>query len=162
MWPLVIVIATTLTAFLLRRSRWAALSLRISRWTFCVVMPLSLLYFPIQSGFRIHTPDCEWTFSLALAIYSLKNYAHFGGFTVFFILCWAQMPGVRRAMLWALAACIVLGLLVELAEGATGVHHCRMRDLIPDTAGALLGMLIVGAGTALFRLRRRSAHNVPS
>jgi hypothetical protein len=32
-----------------------------------------------------------------------------------------------------------MGVLVELAEGATGRGHCRLRDLIPDFAGAMLG-----------------------
>jgi len=45
-----------------------------------------------------------------------------------------------------------LGFLVEIAEGATGIHHCRMRDLIPDMAGACIGaiaVLIVRRLTAL-------------
>ena len=73
---------------------FAALFRRVSRWTYGVIMPMSLLYFPFRSGFRVHAVQCEWTFSLALAVY-------------------------------------VMGFLVEIAEGATGIHHCRMRDLIP-------------------------------
>jgi hypothetical protein len=44
---------------------------------------------------------------------------------------------------WAGVACIIMGLLVELAEGFSGKGHCRMRDLVPDSAGILLGAAIV-------------------
>ena len=36
-----------------------------------------------------------------------------------------------------------MGLFVELAEGISGEGHCRMRDLVPDAAGALLGAVYV-------------------
>ena len=36
-----------------------------------------------------------------------------------------------------------MGLLVELAQGISGAHHCRLRDLIPDAAGVVLGAGIV-------------------
>jgi hypothetical protein len=34
-------------------------------------------------------------------------------------------------------------LLVELAEGISGNGHCRLRDLIPDTVGIILGAGLV-------------------
>jgi VanZ family protein len=46
-------------------------------------------------------------------------------------------------MAWSFLACFAMGLLVEIAEGATGIHHCRMRDLIPDMAGACVGAIVV-------------------
>jgi hypothetical protein len=36
-----------------------------------------------------------------------------------------------------------MGALVEVAEGLSGRGHCRFRDLIPDSAGALLGATAV-------------------
>lgn len=53
---------------------------------------------------------------------------------------------------WAGVACIIMGLLVELAEGVSGKGHCRLRDLIPDSAGIVIGAVIVLLWT---RLRRR-------
>jgi hypothetical protein len=45
--------------------------------------------------------------------------------------------------MWAFLAVIVMGALVEIAEGVSGSGHCRSRDLIPDAAGGLLGAVIV-------------------
>ena len=47
------------------------------------------------------------------------------------------------AFAWAVVATIVMGVLVEAAEGVTGKGHCRLRDLIHDTVGALAGSVIV-------------------
>ncbi len=159
MWALPLVAVVTLVAFLLRRSRWAEVSLLVSRWTYAVVMPLSLLYFPMKAGWRVRPVDCEWTFGLRLAIYSLGNLPHMIMFAVFFILSYAQFPPSTRRLTWSFAVCLVMGFLVEVAEGATGIHHCRMRDLIPDMAGAVLGALIVVSTCAVWR---RRAMNRPS
>lgn len=39
-----------------------------------------------------------------------------------------------------------MGALVEISQGVTGKGHCRLRDLIPDAVGALLGSVIVCSG----------------
>jgi hypothetical protein len=75
-----------------------------------------------------------------LAIYSLTNYAHIVLFVLFFLMTSAQFrmshwPGFA----WSALAGITMGILVELAEGVSGNHHCRLRDLIPDAAGIVLG-----------------------
>lgn len=144
--PVVVVLFTTCIAWALQRSRWAEVSMGVSRWTYGVVMPLSLLYFPIKSGFRVHPVQCEWTFDWSLAVYPLRNTAHIALFVIFLILTWAQISRVKGALWWCLAASLVMGFMVEIAEGATGIHHCRMRDLIPDMAGAVIGALIVITG----------------
>jgi len=59
-------------------------------------------------------------------------------------------------MAWSFLACFALGFLVEIAEGATGIHHCRMRDLIPDMAGASLGAI------AVLIVRRLAALRTPA
>lgn len=142
MWILPVVAVVTCVALALRRTRWAAAALRASRWTYAVLIPLSLLYFPLKAG-GVRAVQCEWTFSFALAVYSLRNFPHIVLMAIFFLLTVAQLPRSRHSMAWAFAACFVMGLLVELAEGATGVHHCRMRDLIPDMAGACIGAAAV-------------------
>lgn len=120
--------------------------MRASRWSYCVVVPLSLLYFPIKSGFRVRPVQCEWSFNWALAVHSLRNTPHIAMFAIFLLLTWAQLPDTKRALWWSLAACFLMGFLVEIAEGATGIHNCRMRDLIPDMTGAAIGVLIIIVG----------------
>ena len=50
---------------------------------------------------------------------------------------------------------LTVGALLELAQGLTGAGHCRLRDLLPDPAGALLGWaLLVGLMAAHARWRQ--------
>ncbi len=44
---------------------------------------------------------------------------------------------------WAALATIAMGALVEVGQGVSGKGHCRLRDLIPDAAGVLLGSVLV-------------------
>ncbi len=153
------VAVVTCIALVLRRTRWSEAALRASRWTYSIGFPLSLLYFPLKAG-GLRPVECEWTFSASLAVYSLLNIQHLVGFAIFFMLSVAQLPNVKHALAWSFLACFALGFLVEIAEGATGIHHCRMRDLIPDMAGACLSaiaVLIVRRLTAL----RAPAGNTP-
>ena len=120
------------------------LSLRRVRWAYVMFVVLGLLYFPASVGFRLNPQPCELIPNMQLAIYSLTNYGHIVLFVLFFIMTSAQF---RMSQLsgyaWAALACIVMGILVELAEGISGAHHCRLRDLIPDTAGIVVGAGIV-------------------
>jgi hypothetical protein len=47
------------------------------------------------------------------------------------------------AFVWAGLATLAMGALVEIGEGVSGRDTCRLRDLVPDSAGALLGAAIV-------------------
>lgn len=143
MWLLAITIVATVVAFALRRTPWAALSLGVSRWIYAGFIILALLYFPAKSGFRVAWPSCEWQFGPELAGHSLTNYPHMVLFALFFLLTYAQLRGVQRAVPWTAAACLVMGSLVELAQGVTAYGHCRTRDLIPDAIGAIAGGGIV-------------------
>ncbi len=129
------------------------------RWAYATFIVLGLLYFPVSVGFVFNSRPCEWTFGLDLAVYSLTNFAHIVLFAVFFVMTIAQFRYelTWRTFGWSMLAVVVMGLLVELAEGLTGEHNCRMRDLIPDAAGGLLGAGLVYAGKMLwykFRERR--------
>ncbi|HEY0083121.1 MAG TPA: hypothetical protein VGB61_10050 [Pyrinomonadaceae bacterium] len=122
----------------------AVLSLRGVRWAYITFVLLGLLYFPASVGFRFDPRPCELAFGLSLAAHSLTNYAHIVLFAFFFLMTSAQLrmddwPGFARAAL----ATVVMGGLVELAQGLTGKGHCRSRDLIPDAVGILLGSAIV-------------------
>jgi VanZ family protein len=92
--------------------------------------------------------------SIPLAIYSLTNYAHIVLFVLFFLMTSAQFRMSHWwGFAWAALASITMGILVELAEGISGQGHCRLRDLIPDTAGIVLGAGIV---FLWIRIRRRA------
>lgn len=120
------------------------LSFRGVRWAYITFVILGLLYFPASVGFRLNPQPCEGIPDLPLAIHSLTNYKHIVLFVVFFLMTSAQFRMSHwSGYAWAVAACIVMGVLVELAEGISGNHHCRMRDLIPNTAGIVIGAGIV-------------------
>ena len=128
----------------------AVLSLRGIRWAYVGFIILGLLYFPLKVGFRFDPHPCELIFGGRLAIYSLTNFPHIVLFALGFILTAAQFDLSKwSSFLWSIALMILIGALVETLEGVTGQGHCRARDLIPDTAGALIGALIV---LALYRI----------
>jgi len=120
------------------------LSLRGKRWAYITYVVLGLLYFPASVGFRLNPQPCELIPNSALAIYSLTNYAHVVLFVWFFLITSAQFRMSQGSgYAWAALACIGMGILVEVAEGISGSGHCRLRDLIPDAAGIVLGSGIV-------------------
>ena len=116
-----------------------------NRWAYAAFVLLGLIYFPLTQGFQLSPKACELLPSVGLAIYSLRNYPHIVGFSFFFVLSYIQFDGARglSRFAWAALATLTMGALVELAEGISGLGHCRMRDLIPDAAGALLGATYV-------------------
>ena len=120
------------------------LALRGHRWAYFAFVVLGLLYFPARVGFHLTPRACELPVDRHLAVVSLTNYAHMLLFAPFFILSLAQFDGGGGwRFVWAFAATIVMGAPVEVAEGVTGSGHCRLRDLIPDGVGAVLGSLLV-------------------
>jgi hypothetical protein len=120
------------------------LALRGVRWAYVAFIVLALLYFPAKVGFRLSPHACELSFSPSLAAFSLTNYPHIVLFAVFFVLTSAQFrTATPSAFVWAVLVTLTMGALVEMAEGITGRGHCRLRDLIPDLAGALLGAVVV-------------------
>ena len=122
----------------------AVLALRGVRWAYVAFILLGLLYFPAKAGFRFDPHPCELTFGVSLAIHSLTNYAHIVLFTLFYVITSAQFRKSNwTPFIWAALITIVMGALVEIAEGVTGQGHCRSRDLIPDAAGGLFGCGIV-------------------
>ncbi len=130
-------------------------SMRGVRWAYITFVVLGLFYFPASLGFRLNPHPCEVAFDLPLAVHSLTNYKHIVLFTLFFIMTRAQL---RRsgwsAFAWAALATLVMGMLIELAEGVTGNGHCRSRDLIPDAVGTVLGAVVV----LLWNTIRRRPH----
>lgn len=134
MWPLIFLVLVVLGLLALRRVRWAYGSFVV----------LGLLYFPARVGFHLKPRVCQLAFNLPLAIHSLRNYPHIILFALFFVMTSAQFRSMTRsAFVQAGLLTLAMGVLVELAEGMTGKGTCRLRDLVPDSAGALLGAAVV-------------------
>lgn len=135
----------------------AILSLRGMLWAYVAFVLLGLLYFPARVGFHLNPTACVLAVDARLALFSLTNYAHIVLFAVFFLMTRTQVRGSGWTRLaWAGVITVIMGILVELAEGMTGRGHCRLRDLIPDTAGAIVGAAIVAAWGASRKRTLRS------
>src|SRR6266478_2210671 len=68
-------------------------------------------------------------------------------------MSWVQFRRSGARGIWALLATLLVGALVEIAEGMTmtGRGHCRVRDLVPDAAGALGAALLLAVWSRLSR-----------
>jgi VanZ family protein len=120
------------------------LALRGVRWAYVAFVVLGLLYFPSKVNFHLDPHPCQLAFDLPLAIHSLTNYAHIVLFALFFVMTSAQFRRLnRQTFAWSALATIVMGVLVEIAQGVTGEGHCRLRDIIPDAAGIFVASIIV-------------------
>ena len=129
------------------------LAFRGAKWAYFTFLVLGLLFFPARVGFHFHPQRCECALNLPLALFSLTNYKHILLWAIFFLMTAVQLRryGPRSQLLIAAGAALAMGIYVELAEGITGQGHCRLRDLVPDMAGATLGAILV---LALPRLRK--------
>jgi hypothetical protein len=141
-WFITVVFAVLAVLAFLRR-RWAY-------WTFVAG---GILFFPARVGFQFHPKPCECALTLFLALFSLTNYRHLVRLTIFFLMTAVRLRGarLRTQLLLATGAVLAMGIYVELAEGLTGEGHCRLRDLVPDLAGAIVGAFIL----KLWTLRQR-------
>jgi 4-amino-4-deoxy-L-arabinose transferase-like glycosyltransferase len=121
------------------------LSLRPTRWAYVTFVVLGMLFFPASVGFQFHPRPCECAFSIPLAIFAITKYGHIWRFAFFFLMTAAQVRGrrVSTQFLIALGAVMAMGIYVELAEGITGSGNCRLRDLVSDLAGAVLGAVML-------------------
>src|SRR2546421_7493116 len=134
----------------------ALIALRGKRWAYLTFVLLGLLYFPAQTHFRVHAPKCEQLLpTLHLLVPLLHNYAYIALFAGFYWMSWVQFRTSDARGVWALVATLLVAALVEIAEGMTGGGrgqvHCRVRDLVPDAAGALGAALLLTVWSRLFR-----------
>src|SRR6266576_179850 len=136
----------------------ALFALRGKRWAYPAFVVLGLLYFPAQTHFHVHVPKCEQLLpTMQVLVLSLHNYAYIALFAGFYWMSWVQFGRSDARAFWALLATLLVGVLVEIAEGMTmtGRGHCRLRDLVPDVAGALGAALLLAVWS---RLRRKPAY----
>src|SRR5438094_5447648 len=128
----------------------ALIALRGKRWAYLTFVLLGLLYFPAQTHFRVHAPKCEQLLpTLHLLVPLLHNYAYIALFAGFYWMTWVQFGRSDALGVWALVATLLVAALVEIAEGMTGEGrgqvHCRVRDLVPDAAGAVGAALLLAS-----------------
>ena len=138
----------------------ALITLRGKRWAYFAFVVLGLLYFPAQTHFRVHVPKCEQLLpTLQLLVPLLRNYAYIALFAGFYWMSWVQFRRSDARGVWALLATLLVAVLVEIAEGmiggGRGQVHCRVRDLVPDVAGAVGAALLLAIWS---RLRRKPAY----
>src|SRR5881397_476100 len=136
----------------------ALIALRGKRWAYLAFVVLGLLYFPAQTHFRVHAPKCDQLLpTMHVLVLSLHNYAFIALFAGFYWMAVVQFRRSDARGIWALLATLLVGVLVEIAEGMTmtGRGHCRVRDLVPDAAGALGAALLLAVWSWL---RRKPAY----
>ena len=140
----------------------AVLAFLRKRWAYWAFIAGGMLFFPASVGFHFHPHPCECALNLSLALFSLTNYGHLVRFTIFFLMTAVQLRAarLRTQLLLATAAVLAMGIYVELAEGLTGEGHCRLRDLVPDLAGALIGAVILTLWAVTRRRRARADKSV--
>ena len=126
------------------------LAVRGSRWAYLAFVVLGLLYFPMEGGWHLQAPRCQIGFDIALALDSLMHYAHVALFAAFYVVSAAHFSAHRESFGPvtgpAFGATMVMGLAVELMQGISGEGNCRMRDLLPDAAGACIALGVWNAG----------------
>src|SRR6266480_6099340 len=134
----------------------ALITLRGKRWAYFAFVVLGLLYFPAQTHFRVHAPKCDQLLpTIQVLVVSLHNYAYIALFAGFYWMSWVAFRRSDARGIWALVATLLVAALVEIAEGMTGGGrgqvHCRVRDLVPDAAGALGAALLLAVWSRLTR-----------
>jgi len=109
-------------------------------------MIVAVTRIPARTGFQMQLPACDTRLSLHNAQLSMTKVPHVVLFGFFFLLTALQFDRIgRRMLVWSFVATVGLGLLVEIEEGATRTGNCRLTDVLPDAAGALIGMVLIAA-----------------
>ena len=127
----------------------AALAIRGVRAAYVAYLLFAVLLIPARVGFQIQPLVCEFPVSVASGLYSLPKWGHVLPSALLSLTTLMQFrQRGARALLWAVALTLGLGLVAEFEQGVFRNGNCRMRDLIPDAAGAFLGAAIGWAWSA--------------
>jgi VanZ family protein len=132
----------------------AFFSFRGSRWAYGTFLVFAVGFIPARAGFALQSLVCETSVGLASAAHSLLNWKHV---LLCAVVTWMTVAQLRQPRTWVFVVAVLgtvsLGLVAELEQGLFRDGHCRLRDLVPDTAGAVLGAMAARAW------RRRQANN---
>ena len=109
-------------------------------------MLVAVLRIPTRVGFHLVAPVCDTHLTPVNAGLSMTKVPHLALFAAFFVVTVLQFEPVnQRALGWSLLATVALGVLIELEEGASRTGNCRLTDVLPDIAGALIaGVVFLG------------------
>ena len=119
-------------------------------------MLIAVAHIPARVHFHLVLPHCDTRLTLVNARLSMTKVPHMALFAVFFVVTLVQFDRLnRRAFGWSLLATAALGLLIELEEGATRTGNCRLTDVLPDIAGAVIAAVVVWTIVAPRRHMRR-------
>jgi hypothetical protein len=122
------------------------------RWIYAAYILYAVTAIPARTSFRLNAPACDMRLTLSNMGLSLTKVPHIVLFGFFFLLTAVQFDRVdRRTLAWSLVATLVMGLLVELEEGATRTGNCRLTDVLPDAWGALIVAALLMAITMIHR-----------
>lgn len=125
------------------------------RWLYAVYVAFAVSRIPARTGFRLDAPNCDMRITIENAGLSLTKIPHIVLFGIFFLLTAIQFDRMdRNALSWSFLATVLLGLLIEIEEGATRTGNCRLTDVLPDAVGALVMMALLSA--VIFIHRRAS------
>lgn len=126
------------------------------RWIYGAYMVVAVLRIPARVRFRLVAPVCDVHLTLANAGRSMTKVPHLALFAAFFVLTVLQFDHLNaRTLRWSLLATILLGLLVELEEGASRTGNCRITDVLPDIIGAGIAATLLFGGALLLGMSRR-------
>lgn len=113
------------------------------RWAYIVFVLLGLLYLPATTGFRFDPQRCDLALDAPVLIHSLSNYPHIVLFMFFCVVTARQFRSLDwQSLGWSIGLTMAMGVGIEMAEGLSGLHHCKASDLVPDFIGALLGAIV--------------------
>lgn len=129
----------------------ALLTLRGKRWAYFAFVVLGLAYFGARAQFQVHVPKYDLLINPKLVLVALQSYAHIGLCAGFYWMSWVQFRRTDARLLWALVATLLVGVLVEVADGMTGRSPSRLRDLVPVAAGALGAAVLLAIWSRLTR-----------
>jgi VanZ family protein len=132
------------------------------RWIYGAWMVLAVTRIPARTGFRLTAPTCDTALTLENLALSLTKVPHIVLFGAFFLITLIQFDRVdRRSLAWSVAATAGISLVIEIEQGATRTGNCRMTDVAPNLAGALIVAVLVAAAVALRnRITNRASSEV--
>lgn len=120
------------------------------RWAYALWLLAGLARIPARTHFHLVRVACDKRLTLENARLSLTKVPHVILFAIFFLVTVVQFDRIdRRAIGWSIVATAVLGLLVEIEEGATRTGNCRLTDVLPDILGALIATVLVSLAMAV-------------
>ena len=124
-------------------------------------LAVAVVRIPWRTRFHLQPLACDTRLTTSNVSLSLTKVPHIILFAIFFAITALQFDRFdRRTVAWSVSATAVLGLLIELEEGATRTGNCRLTDVAPDVVGGLVAATVLAFVVAVWRRlpRGRAIH----